>query len=44
MKFRVGYWIITVATIGCHCMFPCAEELNPTVTPNESHRAYISMR
>jgi len=37
MKLRVDYWIMTVATIGWHCMFPCAEEIKPTVTPIESH-------
>jgi len=37
MKLRVGYWIITAATIRWHCTFPCAEELKPTVTPTESH-------
>jgi hypothetical protein len=25
MKHRVGHWIITVAIIGWHCMFPYAE-------------------
>jgi len=37
MKLRVDYRIITVAIIGWLCMFPCTEELKPTVTPIESH-------
>ena len=36
MKLRVVCWIIIVATIGWHCMFPCAEDLKPTITPIES--------
>ena len=33
----VGYWIITVAIIVWHFMFPYAEEVKPTITQIESH-------
>ena len=36
MKLRVGHWIITIAIIGWHCMFPYAGEVKPTITEIES--------
>ena len=32
MKLRFCYWIITITIIGWHCIFPNAEEVEPTIT------------